>query len=125
MLPQWNVNAIAEMLIRKLPNHMDEYESSRRRTIQDRRRLEGGLKSVPGLTVIPSNANFVFFRIPADIDGVWLRNHLLREHGCLVRECGNKIGTDSRYFRVASRPKPQLDTFLSALRSSLSVVCRR
>lgn len=119
-LPYWNLNAMAEMLVRELPFHLDEYELGRRQVVRDRKYLEEALGHVGGLKVFPSQANFVFFRVPDDIDGTALRNHLLTEHGCLTRECGNKVGTDKRYFRVAARPRGDTDRLVRALTSSLS-----
>ena len=119
-LPHWNVNGLAELLIREVPRHLAEYEVSRRRVIQDRVYLEGRLGSVAGLTVYPSRANFVYLRVPAEIDGTELRNGLLTEHGMLVRECGNKVGSDRNHFRVAARPRDQVDQLIDAMTAVLS-----
>jgi histidinol-phosphate/aromatic aminotransferase/cobyric acid decarboxylase-like protein len=119
-LPHWNVNGLAELLIREFPRHLAEYEVSRRRVIQDRVYLEGRLGSVAGLTVYPSRANFVYLRVPAEIDGTELRNGLLTEHGMLVRECGNKVGSDRSHFRVAARPRDQVDQLIDAMTAVLS-----
>ena len=117
-LPQWNVNAMAEAFIRELTGHQAEYELARRRAVADRRNMERHLRSLPGLTVFPSRANFVYVQIPASIDGVTLRNWLLCEYGYLVRECGNKLGSDSSHFRFAARPAAQVEALIGALRSA-------
>lgn len=117
-LPQWNVNAMAEALIKAFTSHQVEYEHARRRAVADRRNTERLLRSLPGLRVFPSRANFVYVQIPASLDGVTLRNWLLSEYGCLVRECGNKQGSDSSHFRLAARPAEQAVTIVSALRSA-------
>lgn len=114
-LPQWNVNAMAEALIRAFTSHPIEYESARRRAVADRRNLERQLRSISGLTVFPSRANFVYAQIPAPIDGVTLRNWLLCEYGYLIRECGNKQGSDSSHFRFAARPAEQVEALVEAL----------
>src|SRR5262249_49502594 len=101
-LPHWNVNGVAEAVIRSLAVHMDEYERGRRRLIRDRQVLEVALRGLEGLRIFPSRANFVYVRLPDEIDGVCLRNRLLTEHGCFVRECGNKLGSDRRYLRIAA-----------------------
>jgi histidinol-phosphate/aromatic aminotransferase/cobyric acid decarboxylase-like protein len=117
-LPPWNVNALAEALIRELRGHLAEYEAARRRAVADRRWMQRRLGSVPGLTVFPSRANFVYVRVPEPVDGVTLRNWLLCEYGYLVRECGNKLGSDSRHFRLAVRPPPQAEALVAALTSA-------
>jgi histidinol-phosphate/aromatic aminotransferase/cobyric acid decarboxylase-like protein len=119
-LPHWNVNGVAEAVIRLLPGHMGEYERGRRLVIRDRQALEDALRGVEGLRVFPSRANFVYVRVPDGVDGVALRNRLLTEHGCFVRECGNKLGADSRHFRVAARPRDAIPPLVEALEESLA-----
>jgi histidinol-phosphate/aromatic aminotransferase/cobyric acid decarboxylase-like protein len=119
-LPHWNVNGIAEAVIRSLAGHMGEYERGRRRVIRDRQALEAALHSVDGLRVFVSRANFVYARVPDEIVGVGLRNRLLTEHGCFVRECGNKLGSDQRYFRIAARPSEAIPPLIDALRECLA-----
>jgi histidinol-phosphate/aromatic aminotransferase/cobyric acid decarboxylase-like protein len=119
-LPHWNVNGLAELLIREFPRYRAPYEASRRRVIRDRVNFERRLRSIPGLTVYPSRANFVYVRMPAGVDGRALRNTLLVEHGLLVRECGNKLGSDHQHFRFAARPRDQADVLIDALRAALA-----
>jgi histidinol-phosphate/aromatic aminotransferase/cobyric acid decarboxylase-like protein len=114
-LPFWNTNSFAQALIEELAGARDDYEAGRRQVVRDRLYLEAALREVPGLHVYPAQANFVYVRMPAGIDGVSLRNHLLVEHGCLLRECGNKLGSDSRHFRIAARPTPEIDHLVECL----------
>jgi hypothetical protein len=44
-------------------------------------------------------------RVPAGVDGRALRNLLLTKHGLLVRECGNKLGSDHQHLRIAAQPR--------------------
>lgn len=121
-LPFWNLNSLAQALIDELPSARNEYEAGRRRVVRDRVYLEQRLFTVPGLKVYPSQANYVYFRIPDGIDGVALRNHLLVEHGCLLRECGNKLGSDCQHFRVAARPPREIDYLVKCLEESIAVL---
>jgi histidinol-phosphate/aromatic aminotransferase/cobyric acid decarboxylase-like protein len=118
-LPPWNINALAEMLVRALPDHWAEYEQSRRHVIRDRLCLHHRLARLPQLVVFPSKANFVYVRIPQVVDGVQLRNRLLTEYGILVRECGSKSGSDRHHLRIAARPETQLDQLTTALAAAL------
>jgi histidinol-phosphate/aromatic aminotransferase/cobyric acid decarboxylase-like protein len=123
-LPHWNVNGVAEAVIRSLAGHADEYERGRRRVVRDRQALELALRGVEGLRVFPSRANFVYVRLPDEVDGVGLRNRLLTEHGCLVRECGNKLGSDRRYLRIAARPREAIPPLIDAIRECLAAQSR-
>jgi histidinol-phosphate/aromatic aminotransferase/cobyric acid decarboxylase-like protein len=119
-LPHWNVNGMAEMLVFELSGHLAEYEAGRRRVVRDRVALATALRQIEGLDVFPSHANFVYVRVSDDVDGIELRNRLLVDHGCLVRECGNKVGSSSQFLRIAARPPEDLVALLPALRSSLA-----
>jgi histidinol-phosphate/aromatic aminotransferase/cobyric acid decarboxylase-like protein len=121
-LPPWNVNALAETLIRCLPDHLLEYERSRRKVISDRVLFERRLREVPRLAVFPSHANFVYAGLPHGASGTALRNLLLTEFGLLIRECGNKIGSGANYIRLAARPADQLDLLVDSLRSALAML---
>jgi histidinol-phosphate/aromatic aminotransferase/cobyric acid decarboxylase-like protein len=109
---------MAEALIRAFTSHLDDYEIARRRAVADRRNLERQLRSIPSLTVFPSQANFVYVQVPAPIDGVILRNWLLSEYGYLIRECGNKQGSDSSFLRIAARPADKVEALIEALESA-------
>jgi hypothetical protein len=39
-----------------------------------------------------------------------------------VRECGNKVGSDRNHFRVAARPRDQVDQLIDAMRRSWALV---
>lgn len=121
-LPHWNVNGLAEMLIFELSGNMDAYEASRRQVVRDRVYLERRLRELAGLTVFSSRANYVYVRIPDELDGVALRNRLITEYGYLVRSCGNKLGSDERFFRLAGRPSNEVDLLVAALGDLLGTV---
>lgn len=123
-LPHWNVNGIAEMVLREVVDAPDEYEQSRRRVITDRQNLARQLRTLPRWSVFPSQANFVYVRVPDEVNGTALRDHLLTEHGCFVRQCGNKQGSDGQFFRIAARPAFELAFLMKALRQSLSELTR-
>jgi histidinol-phosphate/aromatic aminotransferase/cobyric acid decarboxylase-like protein len=121
-LPFWNTNSFAQALIEELHGARAEYEAGRRQVVRDRIYLDRALRTVPGLHVYPAQANFVYVRMPPGIDGVSLRNHLLVEHGCLLRECGNKLGSDSRHFRIAARPAEEIDHLVDCLTRSFQEI---
>jgi histidinol-phosphate/aromatic aminotransferase/cobyric acid decarboxylase-like protein len=124
-VPPWNVNGVAEMVIRDVADRREEYERSRRRVIDDRRLLEHALRGVAGVRVFPSRANFVYVRVTDTVDGVEFRNHLLTEHGCFVRQCGNKLGSDGQFFRIAARPPDEVELLIEAIESSLEALAGR
>lgn len=119
LVPCWNINAVAEMVIHVLGDHLAEYEVSRQQVIQDRRFLSRQLKTVDGVTVFPSQANFVYCRLPQHVSGDEVRTRLLTEHGYLIRHCGNKLGADSSFLRVVARPAEESSDLVAALKRIL------
>ncbi len=119
-LPHWNVNGVGEVLITELADHLADYEASRRRVVRDTAAFAGRLARIDGLTTFPTRANFVYVRLAAGLDGVELRNRLLTRHGCLVRECGNKVGSGPEYLRLACRPPAEAAVLEDALRETLA-----
>ncbi len=119
LIPYWNINGIAQFALSLVRDHPNEFYSSLARIVEDRRSLEQRLREIPGLTVFSSQANFAFFQLPHPFDGLQLRDRLLKRHKLFVRECSNKIGSSSSFFRIAARPKEDTDRLTKTLRSEL------
>ena len=125
MLPKWNLNAFAEHVVFMLKNHGAEYAQSLHQVRKDRLDMASQLSALPGLTVYPSQGNFLFVRLPVGAEGTVVRDRLLTEHRILVRECGNKIGSSSRFLRLVVRPQVDVRRLVSALEQVLYGTSRR
>ncbi|WP_201776532.1 pyridoxal phosphate-dependent aminotransferase [Allosalinactinospora lopnorensis] len=119
VLPKWNLNAFAEVVVFLLKQHREEYHRSLELFIQDRRMMIQQLAALPGLTVFASQGNFVLVKLPDGKDGVQLRDFLFAEHGIYVRECGNKLGSSSRFLRFVVRPQQDVRLLLTGLHAFL------
>ncbi|KUL74973.1 MULTISPECIES: pyridoxal phosphate-dependent aminotransferase [unclassified Streptomyces] len=119
MLPKWNLNSFAEHVVFMLKDHGAEYAQSLQQVRQDRLEMAGALSALPGLTVYPSQGNFLFVRLPVGAEGTVVRDRLLTEHRILVRECGNKIGSSSRFLRLVVRPQVDVRRLVSGLEQVL------
>jgi histidinol-phosphate/aromatic aminotransferase/cobyric acid decarboxylase-like protein len=86
--------------------------------------LETRLGQIDGLTTFPTGANFVYCELDAGIPGVQLRDVLLRQFGCFIRECGSKIGSNSQFLRIATRPRDQQPRLVNALREAIARIGR-
>lgn len=118
-LPKWNLNAFAECIVFMISAYLPEYRQSIARLCADRRLMFQQLRSLPGLTVFPSQGNFLLVKLPPGFDGVALRDHLLSRHGVYVRECGNKLGTTSQFLRLVVRPQYDVSHLLTGLATFL------
>ncbi|MEU7058689.1 histidinol-phosphate transaminase [Streptomyces sp. NPDC046197] len=119
MLPKWNVNSFAEHVVFMLREHGTEYQHSLQQVRRDRLEMASQLSALPGLTVYPSQGNFLFVRLPVGAEGTVVRDRLLTEHRILVRECGNKIGSSSRFLRLVVRPQVDVRRLVSGLEQVL------
>ncbi|KUJ36372.1 aminotransferase [Streptomyces sp. NRRL F-5122] len=119
MLPKWNLNSLAEHVVFMLREHGAEYMESLHQVRRDRLDMSRQLSQLPGLTVYPSQGNFLFVRLPLGAEGTVVRDRLLTEHRILVRECGNKIGSSSRFLRLVVRPEVDVRRLVSAMEEVL------
>ncbi|MFF9058079.1 pyridoxal phosphate-dependent aminotransferase [Streptomyces sp. NPDC014882] len=119
MLPKWNLNSFAEHVVFMLKEHGPEYAQSLLQVRRDRLDMAGQLSALPGLTVYPSQGNFLFVRLPVGAEGTVVRDRMLTEHRILVRECGNKIGSSSRFLRLVVRPQVDVRRLVSGLEQVL------
>ncbi|MEU0188379.1 histidinol-phosphate transaminase [Streptomyces afghaniensis] len=125
MLPKWNLNSFAEHVVFMLKEHGAEYAQSLQQVRRDRLDMASQLSSLPGLTVYPSQGNFLFVRLPVGAEGTVVRDRMLTEHRILVRECGNKIGSSSRFLRLVVRPQVDVRRLVSGLEQVLYGTSRR
>ncbi|MBJ3814546.1 threonine-phosphate decarboxylase [Shimwellia pseudoproteus] len=79
--------------------------------------LYQALSGLPGLTVWPGVANYLFMR--CDVAGLALQEALLTQ-GILIRHCGNYPGLDYRYYRVAVKSPVANQRLIAALQQVLS-----
>jgi adenosylcobyric acid synthase len=118
-VPPWSVNAMAqaagEVLLADL-----EYA---RRTValvqQQRSLLAGALAALPGVTVLPGEANYLLARLDrTDLTAADLAERLLRE-GMAIRTFTPEQHLDDRYFRVAVRTESENRRLESAMAAAL------
>lgn len=88
---------------------LDYLEQTRALIVREREFLIGKLREA-GVTVFPSDANFLLFRSEPVLAGA-----LLRE-GIMIRTCGDFEGLDERYYRVAVRTRPENEVLVREIR---------
>jgi threonine-phosphate decarboxylase len=119
-IPTWNINTLAQYFLSLLPSTDEQYHEARLRVIADVRALYTDLRSVPGIDVYPTGANFILIRIKRGMTAARLQTLLLNEHGMYVRDCSNKIGMDDFHIRVASQGREKDTRLVEALHVLLS-----
>jgi threonine-phosphate decarboxylase len=116
-IPTWNVNTLAQYFLSLLPSTDAAYHEGRKRLIGDVRWLHNSLRTISGIDVYPTGANFVLFKIKGGMTAGELQGLLLNQHRMYVRDCSNKIGMDNFHIRVASQGREKDAKLVKALQT--------
>lgn len=93
-LPTWNVNAFAAEAAKAVLKHPSSWADRERARNRERRDdLFRRLSSLPGAAVLPSEANFLLFRLAGAPHGLAAR--LLKKYGIALRDCSNYPGLET------------------------------
>ncbi len=79
----YNVNVLTQASAEFALRHKSEFDDQTRRIRAERGRLQAELARLPGVTVFPSDANFLLMRTPPGRATAWFEG--LRERGVLVK----------------------------------------
>jgi threonine-phosphate decarboxylase len=113
-LPPWSVNAMGQVAALAALNDARHSRRSLSFMGRERKRLIAALARLPGCTVFPSQANFLFLELPAG----WHAGSVtarLRRQGLLIRDCSTVPGGNDRSIRVAVRTRRENIRLVEAL----------
>lgn len=117
-LPPWSVSAMGQ--VAALAAVQDQIHA--RRSLQfiakERVRFAGELAIMPGCTVLPTYANFIFLELPRGWHAATMAARL-RLDGLLIRDCSDMPGAGARSVRVAVRSRRDNDRLLRTLAGAL------
>jgi Histidinol-phosphate/aromatic aminotransferase and cobyric acid decarboxylase len=114
----WNINSFAEFYMQISEKYKKDYAEALIKLRAERARFESELAKIPGLRVIPSQANFVMVETSDSISPKGLLKTLMINHGLLIKDLVAKTG-GGNYLRIAVRDTKDNDALLSALRAEL------
>ena len=117
----WNTSGIAEYFFSLFtrPTFLDQY-----RTVLNTYTgyIDGFTSMTSGANFIrtyPTSANFQLMQVPDGVSADLVTTLLLVRHGIYVRACGDKIGLDGEFIRVAIRTEPENKLVFAALKDVL------
>lgn len=115
----WNVNGIAEYLIRLLCNEtfLKEYEDARKKYVLECRNFFRGLSKIEGIHLYPTKSNFSLIQLPQNISSSFFVSALLCEFGVYIRTANDKIGLSGECVRVSVRREEENKIILKAIAS--------
>lgn len=112
--PPWSVNSLAQEVSRAVLRDSAYAAKSRAYMKSERARFMRGLRSLSGLRVYPSAANFVLIELPASTCAGEVTERLATER-LLVRDCSTLPGLTRQMIRVAIRTTKENQRLLAAL----------
>lgn len=115
----WMVNHLAALAGQAALADTGHLVRTREYVSEQRTLLLEGLAALPGLKAYPAEANFIC--ICLEDPTLDLKAALLKT-GILIRSCGNYIGMDARFYRVAVRNSQDNRRLLNALDNILTGV---
>ena len=114
----WNINSFAEFYMQIAEKYKKDYARALEKLRAERARFQTELSKVPGIRVVPSQANYVMVELDEVISPKELLKTLLIKYEILIKELTTK--TNGRnYLRLAVRNTEDNDALIAALRAEL------
>lgn len=115
----WNINSFAEFYLQIEEKYQQDYRNGMAVFRAERARFAAALARIPGLRVIPSQANYLMVELTnPKLTAKELLAILLSKYNLLVKELTAKTG--GQYLRFAVRNTADNDRLLAALKKELA-----
>ena len=118
----WNTSGLAEYFFGLFgrSNFLDEYRGELARYKGYINTFTSATANISYAKVFKTDANFQLMQMPAGVSAEIVAALLLLRHGVYVRSCGDKIGLNGEFIRVAIRTESENVRILDALADILS-----
>ncbi len=113
----WNINSFAEFFMQIEEKYKKNYAEGLAKSREERDRFANELAKIPGIRVIPSQANFIMVEL-MNADPKALFKALLFKHSILVKDLAAKTG--GNYLRLAVRNTEDNDLLIAALKAEIN-----
>jgi histidinol-phosphate aminotransferase len=111
----YNVNVLTQIVAERVLGAADLLEAQAREIRSERARLGTALAGLPGITVFPSDANFILFRAP-DAERAF---ESLKRQGVLIKNLSRAHPMLANCLRVTVGTPQENEKFLMSLKASL------
>lgn len=113
----WNINSFAEFYMQIEEKYKPAYSQALKSFRAERDRFVNQLKTIEGLRIIPSQANYVMIELKA-ISAKEITKRLLNDYNLIIKDLSAKLKTpDNRqYIRVAVRNTEDNDLLIKAFK---------
>lgn len=116
-VPIWNINSFAEYFMQIFNTYRTDFNDAIRCFKEVRARYLEKLALIPGLTVYPTQANYVMCRIDSPhITSLELADRLLNESNILIKDLHNKSGLEGEsYIRLSVKTDEENNAVVNEL----------
>ena len=117
----WNINSFAEFYMQIEEKYKKDYVAALDKFRKERARYVEELSNIPGLRVIPSQANYVMAEVTIGLTAKELNRRLIVRHNLLIKNLVAKIQQDGRqYIRLAVKTTEEDNKLIAAIKEELS-----
>ena len=114
----WNINSFAEFYMQITEKYKKDYAAALVKIRAERARYQKELAAVPGIRVIPSQANYVMVELTGGRSARQLTKNLLVKHNLFIKDLSAKI-PGKQYLRLAARNTEDNNSLIAALKKEL------
>lgn len=114
----WNINSFGEFFMQIFEKYKKDYSKSLKKIKYARSIFEEELRQLPGVTVFPSQANYVM----CELDGTMTSRELaeaLLERNVFIKDLTSKVGNGKQYIRLAVRNEEENKYLIEQLKELL------
>ena len=114
----WNINSFAEFYMQIATKYEKDYKKALVKIRKERARFYNELINIPGIYVVPSQANYFLIKLTGELNARELTRKMLVNHNIIIKDLSKKLGKDC-YVRIAIRNEQDNNKLLEALRSCI------
>ena len=116
----WNINSFGEYFLQIYDKYNKTYAAACDSIADERIRFSARLAKIPGLTVFPSQANYILCRLTGTVQAEELAVTLLETYNIFIKDLSSKQCFEGGgYIRLAVRDKNDNDALVAALKDVL------
>ena len=115
----WNINSLAEFYLQIEEKYRKDYAASLKLLQAERSRFAAELETIPGIRVLPSQANYLMAELTG-CSSKWLTEQLLNCFNILIKDLSSKIPGDRQFIRIAVRNEEDDTRLTEALREIMA-----
>ncbi|MCM1495274.1 MAG: aminotransferase class I/II-fold pyridoxal phosphate-dependent enzyme [Bacteroides sp.] len=116
----WNINSFAEFYMQIAEKYAGDYKAALSLLRNERSRFRQKLEKIPGLRVIPSQANYIMLEITNGMTAAELTKRMFAKHSLLLKDLTGKV-MGGEFLRIAVRTEGDNDKLIDAFRKEFGL----